>query len=152
MKKTLLRGDWEGGLSPLKMLRSSFNKETHAAAKPSMSRWHSRLGHLSLSVVQQILSKSRMPFVQESNKEQVHDTCQQGKSHQLPYHVSNSVSSRPLEFVFSDIWGSALTSIGRNNYYVSFIDDFSKFIWIYLLRYKSEVFQKFYDFSSMVER
>jgi hypothetical protein len=35
---------------------------------------------------------------------------------------------------------------------VSFIDDFSKFTWIYLLRHKSEVFQKFHDFQSMVER
>jgi hypothetical protein len=29
---------------------------------------------------------------------------------------------------------------------VSFIDDFSKFTWIYLLKYKSEVFQKFHEF------
>jgi hypothetical protein len=35
---------------------------------------------------------------------------------------------------------------------VSFIDDFSKFTWIYLIRHKSEVFQKFHDFQSMVER
>jgi len=54
--------------------------------------------------------------------------------------------------VFSDVWGPAPTSIGRHSYYVSFIDDFSKFTWIYLLRYKSEVFQCFRDFQSMVER
>jgi hypothetical protein len=35
---------------------------------------------------------------------------------------------------------------------VSFIDDFSKFTWIYLLRHKSEVFQCFTDFQNMVER
>jgi histone deacetylase 1/2 len=34
---------------------------------------------------------------------------------------------------------------------VSFIDDFSKFTWIYLLCYKSEVFSCFKDFQSMVE-
>ena len=152
MKKTLLRGDREGGIYPLKTLRSSFNKETHAAAKTSKSRWHSHLGHPSLSVVQQILSKSHVPFVLESNKEQVSDAYQQGKSHQLPYPMSNSVSSRPLELVFLDVWGPAPTSVGRNNYYVSFIDDFSKFTWIYLLRHKSGVYQKFHDFSSMVER
>jgi histone deacetylase 1/2 len=37
-------------------------------------------------------------------------------------------------------------------YYVSFIDDFSKFTWLYLLRRKSNVFQKFHDFQSMVKR
>jgi hypothetical protein len=35
---------------------------------------------------------------------------------------------------------------------VSFIDDHSKFVWIYLLRYKSEVFEKFHEFQQLVER
>jgi hypothetical protein len=35
---------------------------------------------------------------------------------------------------------------------VSFIDDYSKFNWIYLLRKKSDVFQKFCDFQHHVER
>ena len=40
----------------------------------------------------------------------------------------------------------------QNDYYISFIDDFSKFTWIYLLRHKSKVLQKFHDFQSSVER
>jgi hypothetical protein len=35
---------------------------------------------------------------------------------------------------------------------VSFIDDFSKFTWIYLLKKKSDVFQRFHDFQNHVER
>lgn len=53
---------------------------------------------------------------------------------------------------FSDVWGPAPTSIGRHQYYVSFIDDFSKFNWIYLLHRKSEVFQCFNEFQNLVER
>lgn len=49
------------------------------------------------------------------------------------------------------MWGPAPTSVGRYDYYVSFIDDYSKFTWIYLLRRKSEVFSCFKDFKSMVE-
>jgi transposase InsO family protein len=37
-------------------------------------------------------------------------------------------------------------------YYVSFIDDYSKFTWIYTLKFRSEVFQKFHDFQQLVER
>jgi len=48
--------------------------------------------------------------------------------------------------------GPAPTSVGKNSYYVSFIDDFSKFTWIYLLRHKSKVFQTFHEFQAMVER
>jgi hypothetical protein len=35
---------------------------------------------------------------------------------------------------------------------VSFIDDFSKYTWIYLIRHKSDVFQVFHDFQKLVER
>ena len=80
------------------------------------------------------------------------DACQKGKSHQLPYPKSSSESSAPLELVFSDVWGPAIPSVGRNKYYVSFIDDYSKFTWIYLLKNKSDVFQKFHDFQHHVER
>nr|ABA98728.2 retrotransposon protein, putative, Ty1-copia subclass [Oryza sativa Japonica Group] len=76
----------------------------------------------------------------------------QAKGHQLPYPKSSSVSSHPLELVFSDVWGPAPVSVESRKYYVSFIDDFSKFTWIYLLKNKSEVFSKFHEFQQRVER
>jgi hypothetical protein len=80
------------------------------------------------------------------------DACQQGKSQQLPYAMSTRTSKAPLELVIFDVWGYACDSNGRYKYYVSFIDDFSKFTWIYFLKNKSEVFQKFYDFQNLVEQ
>ena len=116
-----------------------------------ISLWHRRLGHSSSVVVQQVLRDNKILF-SESNKESVCDACQMAKSHQLPYPKSSSVSSSPLELVFSDVWGPASESFGRYKYYVSFIDDYSKFTWVYLLKKKSDVFQKFHDFQSHVER
>jgi histone deacetylase 1/2 len=110
-----------------------------------------RLGHPSSVVVHQVLRDNSIPF-SESNKESVCDACQMAKSHQLPYPKSTSVSNSPLELVFSDVWGPASESFGRFKYYVSFIDDYSKFTWIYLLKRKSDVFQKFRDFQQHVER
>jgi hypothetical protein len=78
--------------------------------------------------------------------------CQQAKSHQLPYPKSSSVSNHPLELIFSDVWGPAPESVGRYKYYVSFVDNYSKFTWIYLLKHKFEVLQKFHDFQSLIER
>jgi hypothetical protein len=63
-----------------------------------------------------------------------------------------SVSTVPLELVFSDVWGPAPESVGRKKYYVSFIDDFSKFVWIYTPKHKSDVFGKFHEFQPLVER
>ena len=65
---------------------------------------------------------------------------------------SMSASKFPLELVYSDVWGPTPESVGRKKYYVSFIDDFSKFTWIYLIKFKSEVFQKFQEFQAFVER
>jgi histone deacetylase 1/2 len=39
-----------------------------------------------------------------------------------------------LEQVLSDVWGPAPSSYNNDSYYVSFIDAFSKFTWIYLLK------------------
>jgi transposase len=65
---------------------------------------------------------------------------------------STCVSEFPLQLVRTNVWGPALESVGRNKYYVSFVDDFSKFTWVYLIKLKSEVFQKFKDFQTLVER
>ena len=74
------------------------------------------------------------------------------KSHQLPYSSSHEISKSPLDLIYSDVWGPAPESVGRNKYYVSFIDDHSKYTWIYLLRNKSDVFRVFHDFKNLVER
>jgi hypothetical protein len=50
------------------------------------------------------------------------------------------------------VWGHAPDSVGEEKYYVSFIDDYSKFTWIYLLKFKSEVFEKFHEFQKHAER
>ena len=73
------------------------------------------------------------------------------KSHQLPYPRSTSVSSFSLQLIFSDVWGPAPQSVGHYQYYVSFIDDFSKFTWIFLLKNRSGVFDVFIQFQQLVE-
>lgn len=50
------------------------------------------------------------------------------------------------------MWGPRPISVDRQKYYVSFIDDFSKFCWIYFLKNMSDVFAKFHLFQQHVER
>ena len=80
------------------------------------------------------------------------DACQRGKSRQLSYTASSRVSTMPLELIHSDVWGPAVSSSGGYKYYVSFIDDYSRFCWIYLLKHKSDVEEVFYAFQAHVER
>jgi hypothetical protein len=71
----------------------------------------------------------------------------------INFHIqSRTTFLPPVATYFSDVWGPAPDSIGRKKYYVSFIDDYSKYTWIYLVKYKSEVFQKFHEFQQLVER
>ena len=72
--------------------------------------------------------------------------------HQLPYNNSSHVTNSPLELVHTDVWGPARTSVGGFKYYVSFLDDFSRFTWIYLIKRKSDVENIFYVFQNHVER
>lgn len=43
-------------------------------------------------------------------------------------------------------------SSSQYKYYVLFVDDFSRFTWVYPLHYKSEVFYKFLEFKICAEK
>ena len=150
-RKVLLRGMGRRGLYPVRHTGSDAKKHMLSATKLSPDRWHRRLGHPSPLIVSKIISKNNHPCANSFNKDYVCDACQKGKSHQLPYPKSISESKFSLELVFSDVWGPAIKTVGRKKYYVSFIDDFSKFTWIYLIKHKSEFFQKFHDFQHLVK-
>jgi hypothetical protein len=57
--------------------------------------------------------------------------------------------SNLLNLFFFYVWGPSPKSAGRYKYYVSFIDDYNKFTWIYLIQFRSEVFQKNYEFQAV---
>jgi hypothetical protein len=96
----------------------------------SLDGWHSRLGHPSLRIVRQVFSQNNLA-IQQSSASSVCHACQLEKSHRLPFHLSPTISSHPLDLVFSDVWGpSPIASVNGNKYYVCFIDDISKFTWL----------------------
>ena len=58
----------------------------------------------------------------------------------------------PLELVVADVWGPApVTSSNGYKYYVSFLDAYSRYTWICLLKTKSEVQQAFMQFKKQIE-
>jgi histone deacetylase 1/2 len=65
--------------------------------------------------------------------------------------LSTHVRKTALELVYSDVWEPAQTSVSGHNYYVSFIDAYSRFTWLYLLKRKSDVFNVFLQFQTHVE-
>jgi hypothetical protein len=125
----------------------SFKSLCSVPSKFLFDRWHNCLDHPSLDIVRRVISKNNLPCSQLDNSSpSVCDACTCAKAHQLPYPVSSSHSSAPLEIVFSNVWGPAIDSFDCKKYYVSFIDDYSKFTWIYLLHHKLEVSKYFLEF------
>jgi hypothetical protein len=57
-----------------------------------------------------------------------------------------------LKLIFIDVWGPTPTSVGAYKYHISFIDDFNKFSWIYLIHDPSEAPRIFLQFQTHVER
>ena len=107
------------------------------------SLWHQRLGHPSESVFNKI--HPNLPKGTDGC-----DICHYSKSTRLPFNLSLSKSSEMFELVHSDVWGPFSLSIDGFKYFVTFIDDFSKVTWVYLLKSKSEVFECFKDFHRLV--
>ena len=55
--------------------------------------------------------------------------------------------------IYSDVCGPfEVKSLGGNNYFVSFIDEFTRKMWIYLIKQKSEVFNIFKKFKLLSEK
>jgi hypothetical protein len=69
----------------------------------------------------------------------------------LPFSDSTRVTTKPLELVHSDVWGPAIKSVNDYQYYVSFLDDYNHFTWIYLIKHKSDVEPVFLEFQKRVE-
>lgn len=58
-----------------------------------------------------------------------------------------------LEVVYSDVCGPfEVESLGGNKYFVSFVDEFSRMLWIYLIKTKDEVFSVFKRFKVQAEK
>jgi GAG-pre-integrase domain len=96
--------------------------------------WHRRVGHPSDKILKCIFD---FPKLDNSNCE----TCKLGKHTRLPFSLSNYKSEKPFDLIHSDVWGPApIESYNGFKYFIIFIDDFSKTIWIYLLKNKGGVF------------
>ena len=57
-----------------------------------------------------------------------------------------------LQIVHFNVWGPApISSLLGYNYYVVFIDDFTRFTWFFLLKKKNELVVVFKHFKNLVE-
>ncbi|KAG7579009.1 Integrase catalytic core [Arabidopsis thaliana x Arabidopsis arenosa] len=124
---------------------------TLTAPKASLPVWHSRLGHPSFSLLNTMLSTFSLPFSNFSSKQLSCSDCHLNKSHKLPFSQNSIVSTRPLEYLYLDVWTSPILSVDNYKYYLIIIDHFSRYTWLYPLKKKSDVKLVFIAFKALLE-
>lgn len=123
------------------------NKHTRV----DLATWHKRLGYPGEAILKYLLHHNKI--VATSDSINFCNSCHLSKSSRLPFSVSDSRASRPLEKVHSDLWGpSPVHSHQGFRFYVLFVDDYSHFTWICPLKQKSDLFDVFVHFRVYVEK
>ncbi|CAN1180046.1 Retrovirus-related Pol polyprotein from transposon RE2, partial [Linum perenne] len=119
--------------------------------RTSDKSWHQRLGHPSTKSMTSLIRSHHLPVLKTPGSTFC-DACLSNKSHKLPFSVSTLTSSRPFDLLFSDVWGpTPKPSIDGFQYYLIFVDHYTRYTWFYPLRKKSDVLQVFLEFRKMVE-
>jgi histone deacetylase 1/2 len=116
-----------------------------------LHKWHVRLGHAHIKAVQSVLQSCNIPW---SNKTPFLPCtiCCIGKSHRLYAPISSTIYTKPFEVIHCDLWGPApFTSYYGYNYYITFVDTFTKYTWIYFLKNKSDAIRAFTQYLALIK-
>ncbi|KAG8490810.1 hypothetical protein CXB51_014017 [Gossypium anomalum] len=114
--------------------------------------WHMRLGHMSENGMVE-LSKRGLLDGQGICKLNFCEHCVFGKQKRVRFTRGIHNTKETLDYIHSDLWGpSRVPSRGGANYMLTFIDDFSRKVWAFFLKQKSDVFSAFKSWKIMIEK
>ena len=78
--------------------------------------------------------------------------CLLGNMTKTPFFGTMERATDLLEIIHTDVCGPmSVEARGRYRYFLTFIDDLSRYVYIYLMKHKSETFEKIKEFQSEVE-
>ncbi|GJU82138.1 zinc finger, CCHC-type containing protein [Tanacetum coccineum] len=122
---------------------------SHSNSLSKSELWHARLGHVHYKRMRDMSKMSLIPafdMTHESCK-----TCMLTKITRQPFKGVNR-ESKVLDLIHSDLCDfHANPSLGNNKYVITFIDDASRYCYVYLLHAKHEALDKFKIYKQEVE-
>jgi hypothetical protein len=114
--------------------------------------WHVRYGHLNFEILSQLQKQGKFKGLPTFKKE--NSKCEAfiyGKQSRKSFKTSSWRANWRLKLVHIDVCGPLETSFSGCKYFLLFVDDFRRITWVYFLKQKLEVFEKFKIFRQLVE-
>src|SRR5215216_2317601 len=113
--------------------------------------WHCRLGHIGVKRMKKLHSDGLLESLDFESLERC-EACLMGKMTKTPFSVMMERATDLLEIIHTDVCGPmSVASRGGYHYVLTFMDDLSRYGYIYFMKHKSETFEKFKQFQSEVE-
>ena len=117
--------------------------------------WHKCFGHLGIGSLQK-LAREELADGFDFDATRKLTFCEsrpQGKQRRTKFSSSSRRAEEPLDLVHSDLCGKMNEkSLSGAEYFLSFIDDKTRYVWVYFLKSKDQVFQKFLEWKAMVKK
>ena len=105
--------------------------------------WHLRLGHINPNGIHDLV-KSGILNSLIFELIQVCESCLKGKMTKRPFKAKGNRATKQLEFIHTDVCGlMSVQARGGYEYFITFTDDYSRYGYVYLMRYKFVAFEKF---------
>ncbi|RVW99042.1 Retrovirus-related Pol polyprotein from transposon TNT 1-94 [Vitis vinifera] len=113
---------------------------------------HLRLGHINLDRISLLVKDGPLSSLRVEALPTC-ESCLEGKMTKRPFPLKGNRANDVLELIHSDLCGPmSVQARGGFEYFVTFTDDYSRYGYIYLLRRKSECFEKFKAFKAETEK
>lgn len=123
-------------------------------SETNLQVWHERLGHVNNRTLCELVRKALLSGVELTDKSDVFcDSCQIGKSHRREFRKERErAATVPGEVIHTDVCGPmSVKTPGDASFLLTFKDDTTSFRYIYFLRHKSDVYEKFKVFDKLIE-
>ena len=133
------------------IIKPNMNKvNTSTYVLKSSNIWHGRLGHINYDTLHRLINLNHIPIFQIDAKHKC-ETCVETKLTRS-YFQSVERHIEPLDFIYSNICDLKFVQIrGGNKYFITFVDNSTKYYYVYLLKSKGEEIEKFVLYKNEVE-
>ena len=126
------------------------NRKQKRAHDVSLKLWHCRLGHISRGRIERLVKNDILPPLELSDLEQCRE-CIKGK-YVKKIKKDAKRSAGILQIIHIDICGMfPIKSVVGYDSFITFIDDYSRYGYIYPIKERTEALDKFKIFKAEVE-